>query len=392
VKPLRIGFNARCLEEPDTRGLSRYATCLLRELSRSPDLELVLFAMHAPHATHLRNIRAQVVLFRGRETVWQDTLLPANLRRERIDVFHAPADRGLPLPKPCPFVVTVHDSYERVHWRELFPTLKERAWYWKNEAVNRFRADAVLTVSDTTRRDLIAFGIAPERRVRRIHLAASDEFSPEPAAADGEVVARRGVREPYLLYVGGYDRRKNVDALVRAFDRARLRGYELVIVARRNGEYRTLEAQWVTLECHARLRCLEVPVDELPAFYRRADLFVNPSLWESFSFQIVEAMASGTPLLASDRRAIPEIAGDAAELVDPSDVDGLAARMSALIADATRRSELRRKGLARAPCFSWRQTAAATLQVYREAIESRSGRTREPREIGDYDHAGIEHR
>ena len=372
MKPLRIGFNARCLEEPHTRGLSRYATCLFRELSRSPDLELVLFAMHAPHAEHLRNIRARVVLFPGRETLWQDQLLPARLRRERIDLFHAPADRGLPLQKPCPFVVTVHDSYERAHWRALFPTLKERAWYWKNEIANRIRADVVLTVSDTAQRDLIARGIAPARRVRRIHLAASEEFRPEPSLDDGAVVARRGVREPYVLYVGGYDRRKNVDTLVRAFGQARLRGHELVIVASRNRDYRALEERWRTLECHARLRCLEVPVGELPAFYRRADLFVNPSLWESFSFQTVEAMASGTPLLTSDRQAIPEIAGGAAELVDASDVDALASRMSALLADEARRLELRRMGLARAADFSWRRTADATLQVYRDALGFRS--------------------
>jgi len=368
VKPLRIGFNARCLEEPETRGLSRYATCLLRELSRSPDLELVLFAMNAPHAAHLRNIRAQVVLFSGRESVWQDKLLPASLRKERIDLFHAPADRGLPFPKPCPFVVTVHDSYERAHWRELFPTLKQRAWYWKNETANRFRADAVLTVSDTTRRDLIALGVAPERRVRRIHLAASEEFRPEPAPGDAEIVARRGVREPYLLYVGGYDRRKNVDALVRAFDRAQVPGHELVIIASRNADYRELEPRWRALACHARLRCLEVPAGELPAFYRRADLFVNPSLWESFSFQTLEAMASGTPLLTSDRQAIPEIAGGAAELVDPGDVEAMAARMSALAADAARRRALTRMGLARAADFSWRQTADATVQAYRDAL------------------------
>ena len=373
VKPLRIGFNARCLEEPHTRGLSRYATCLLRQLSQSQDLELVLFAMNAPHAAHVRNIRARVVLFPGRETVWQEKLLPERLRKERVDLFHAPADRGLPFQKPCPFVVTVHDSYERAHWRELFPTLKQRAWYWKNEMANRLRADAVLTVSDTAKRDLIALGIAPERRTSRIHLAASEEFRPEPGADDGEVVARRGAREPYVLYVGGYDRRKNVDTLVRAFGKAQLRGHELVIIASRDRDYRALWERWRTLECHARLRCLEVPVDELPAFYRRADLFVNPSLWESFSFQTVEAMASGTPLLASDRRAIPEIAGGAAELVDASDVDALAARMSALLADGTRRLELKRQGLARAACFSWRKTAEATLQVYHEVLETRPG-------------------
>ena len=327
--------------------------------------------MDPPHAAHVRNIRARVVRFSGRETVWQDRLLPESLRKERIDLFHAPADRGLPFHKPCPFVITVHDSYERAHWRELFPTLKQRAWYWKNEMANRFCADAVLTVSDTAKRDLIALGVAPARRVRRIHLAASEEFRPEPAPDDGAVVATRGVREPYLLYVGGYDRRKNVDTLVQAFDKARLRRHELVILASRNEDYRALETRWRALECHARLRCLEVPVAELPAFYRRADLFVNPSLWESFSFQTVEAMASGTPLLASDRLAIPEIAGGAAELVDASNVESLAARMSALLADGARRLELRRMGLARAACFSWRQTAEATVQVYREALERR---------------------
>ena len=376
MPPLRIGFNARCLEEPQTRGLSRYASCLLKELSRSPDLELVLFAMNAPHPAHMQHIRARVVLFSGRETVWQDRLLPERLRVERIDLFHALADRGLPIQKPCPFVVTVHDSYERAHWRELFPTLKQRAWYWKNELANRYRADVVLTVSDTTRRDLIALGIAPERSIRRIHLAAAGEFGPEPAADDGVVVARRGVREPYVLYVGGYDRRKNVDALVRAFDAARLTRHELVIVARLDDDYRAFEARWRALGCHTRLRCLELPAAELPAFYRRADLFVNPSLWESFSFQIVEAMACGTPLLASERKAIPEIAGGAADLVDASDVECLAARMSALLADGSRRLALKNKGLARAADFSWRKTAEATLQVYREASEGRPQRRR----------------
>jgi len=173
-----------------------------------------------------------------------------------------------------------------------------------------------------------------------------------------------------------FEWRKNVDALVRAFDAARLTRHELVIVARLDDDYRAFEARWRALGCHTRLRCLELPAAELPAFYRRADLFVNPSLWESFSFQIVEAMACGTPLLASERKAIPEIAGGAADLVDASDVECLAARMSALLADGSRRLALKNKGLARAADFSWRKTAEATLQVYREAIEGRPQRRR----------------
>lgn len=371
MTPLRIGVNARCLEESDTRGLSRYASCLLRALSARPDVELVLFSMAPPAPVHLHGVRAQVVVFGGRESAWQERALPAHLARERIDVFHAPADRGLPWRRGCPQVVTVHDSYERAHWRELFGSWKQRAWYWKHELTNRHRADAILTVSDTTARDLVARGVAPAARLTRTYLAAADEFRAEPLAADAAIVAGHGVQEPYLLYVGGYDTRKNVDALVRAFDR--LDGnYQLVIVARRGGPFKDLDASWRALSCYERLRCLEVPTADLPALYRRALIFVNPSLWESFSFQTLEAMACGTPVIASNRAAIPEIAGDAAVLVDAADVDALAAAMAALATDPARRAALRERGLRRSAAFSWQATADRTVQVYREILAARS--------------------
>lgn len=367
MTPLRVGVNARCLEEPDTRGLSRYASCLLRAMSARTDIELVLFAMAPPAPVHMHGVRAEVVVFGGRETVWQERELPARLRRERIDVFHAPADRGLPWRRVCPQVVTVHDSYERAHWRQLFTSWKQRAWYWKNEVTNRVRADAVLTVSDTVARDLAARHVAPAARLTRTYLAAADEFRSAPVPADAGIVARHGVGEPYLLYVGGYDARKNVDALVRAFDR--LDGdRQLVIIARQAGAFHELAASWRALRCHPRLRCLDVPAGELPAFYRRALIFVNPSLWESFSLQTLEAMASGTPVLASNRTAIPEIAGDAAVLVDAADVDALAVAIATLAADAPQRAALRERGLRRAAAFSWQATADSTVQVYRRIL------------------------
>jgi alpha-1,3-rhamnosyl/mannosyltransferase len=343
VRPLRIGVNARCLEEADTRGLSRYASCLLR----------------------------RVVVFGGRDTEWQDRLLPARLRSERIDLFHAPADRGLPWRRPCPQVVTVHDSFERAHWRELFPTWKQRAWYWKHELTNRYRSDAVLTVSDTATRDLTARGVVPAARATRIYLAPADEFRAEPAPGDVATREAHEVREPYVLYVGGYDRRKNVDALVRAFDRLDTDRH-LVIIARKTNAFHEQAAAWRTLRCAPRLRCIEAPAADLPAFYRGATLFVNPSLWESFSFQTLEAMASGTPVIASNRMAIPEIAGDAAVLVDAADVGTLATTMAALIGDRARRESLRERGLRRAAAFSWQATADNTLQVYRRVLASRT--------------------
>jgi glycosyltransferase involved in cell wall biosynthesis len=222
-------------------------------------------------------------------------------------------------------------------------------------------------VSDTAARDLIGRHVAPAARLTRTYLAAADEFRAEPSPADAALVAGHGVREPYLLYVGGYDDRKNLDALVRAFDR--LAGdRQLVIVAQQRGNFPQMAARWRALGCRERLRCLELPAGDLPAFYRRALLFVNPSLWESFSFQTLEAMACGTPVIASNRTAIPEIAGDAAVLVDAADVDALAATMSALAGDAQRRAALRARGLQRAAEFSWPATADQTVQVYRRIV------------------------
>jgi glycosyltransferase involved in cell wall biosynthesis len=204
----------------------------------------------------------------------------------------------------------------------------------------------------------------------RTYLAPAGEFHAEPRPDDEAIAARHGVHEPYFLYVGGYDARKNVDTLVRAFDR--LEGEpRLVIVARRSGAFGDLAAAWRALRSHARVHCLEVATADLPAFYRRASLFVNPSLWESFSFQTLEAMACGTPVIASNRTAIPEIAGDAAMLVDAADAAALASAIAALAADAPRRTAMRERGLRRAAQFTWQATAEQTVQVYRRVLAAR---------------------
>jgi glycosyltransferase involved in cell wall biosynthesis len=371
---LRIGFNARALVEAQVRGLSRYTANLLKALSREDDLELFLFSDREPAAIHLEGVRSEVVVVRAmRETLWEAWALPQALRRCSIDVFHAPADRGLPLVKTCPNVVTVHDSFERMNWRTLYPDLRHRYWYWKNELSNRMQADAVITVSDTTRRALSTLGIAPERKLHRIHLAAAPEFSSEPSSTDTDTLLRHDISSPYLLYVGGYDERKNVDALVRAFEIARLPEHCLVIAARRQRGFEELFAKWKSFRCFSRLRLIEPGPSEIPSLYRRAQFFVNPSLWESFSFQLVEAMACGTPLLASDRTAIPEIAGDAAVYIDPTNIAGFAEEMEHFADDLDLRVEMRRKGFSRVLEFSWDRTAYETIKVYQE-VDGKSKR------------------
>jgi glycosyltransferase involved in cell wall biosynthesis len=121
------------------------------------------------------------------------------------------------------------------------------------------------------------------------------------------------------------------------------------------------------------MRLVDALPEELPSLYRRAEFFVNPSVWESFSFQVTEAMASGTPLLCSNRRAMPEIAGDAALFFDPYDRAELVRLLRRFAVDADLRNQLRSRGLERVKAFSWRGTAEQTVAIYRSLI-CRNGR------------------
>jgi glycosyltransferase involved in cell wall biosynthesis len=368
---MRIGFDGRVLALSQMRGWTRYTVEILRALSRIETVELVLFCQEPPYPDHLRGIDAEIVaLAAPRETIWNDWTLPRAIRRCGVEVFHAPADRGLPAWKPCPLVVTVHSAYERQRWRELYPGAKLKARYWKYELVNYLNADAVITVSRTAAEDLRRAHVARAKTIHPIYPAPSAEFGSQPSGDDEQVLARNGVKRPYVLYVGGYDRHKNVAALVEAFDRSGLAEYGLVVAADHQWEYPRLVSRWRSLSCFDRLRLIEVYPRDLPALYRGAELFVNPSLWESFSFQLVEAMASGTPILSSSRGALPEVAGGAAAFFDPTDVPGLASLLDRISCDEVLKARLRTMGAERVRDFSWERTAEATLAIYREVSRS----------------------
>lgn len=361
---MRVGIEVRPLVEPAVRGLTRYTVNLLRGLSAHPDIELVLFSREPPAPGHLRDVRADVVCgSTRRDILWYEQWLPRELRHQRIDVFHAPADRGLPLRRVCPTVVTVHGSFERAHWRTLFPSLKERLWYWKHEFATT-RADALITVSETTRRELIDCGY-PADRLHAIHLAAAPEFTPGPRPGDRDAITAAGIDRPYFLCVSGYNAWKNLDTLVQAFEQSGLADHQLVIVAERRGEYAAHLARWRARPLGDRLVTIEADDLLLGALYRSAAACVQPSRWESFGLPLVEAMACGAPLICSRAHALPEIGGDAADYFDPEQPGELAALLRRLATDPAHRQALRTAGLRRAPSFSWPATIEQTIKIYR---------------------------
>jgi len=141
-----------------------------------------------------------------------------------------------------------------------------------------------------------------------------------------------------------------------------------VLAARQGPEFAAAWAGWRALGCRERLRAIEPAPSALPALYRGATLLAHPSRWESFGLQVAEAMASGCPVVVSNRTALPEIVGTAGLLCDPDDGAALAGALARVVGDATLQAELRERGLARARAFDWHTVAVETVAVYRKAL------------------------
>jgi glycosyltransferase involved in cell wall biosynthesis len=323
VAELRVGIDVSPLELTGA-GTARYLRKLLEALEREPGLEL------RRHRFPGSSRPAKV----ARDTAWYLGALPVTSRKD--DVLHLPAHRG-PLLSAAPLVLTVHDlavfrhpetfnRWTRGYSRLVLPRLARAA-------------TRVVAVSDFTAREAVELLGVDEDRVRVIPHGVEEPFTPHGPAAGGE----------YVLAVGTLEPRKNLSRVVLAAERA---GIDVRVIGAPGWGEVDVESSGF------------VDDDELARLYRGAAALVYPSLYEGFGLPVLEAMASGTPVVTATGGATAEVADGAAVLVDPLDVDGIAAGIQEA---HRRREELRAAGLERARGFTWDVAAKATAEVYREA-------------------------
>jgi glycosyltransferase involved in cell wall biosynthesis len=309
---------------------------------------------------------------------WEQAGVVLAGRRARIDLLHSPYWSN-PLWSPWPTVVTVHDVIQLV--MPEYRALARQQVYFRLVTRALRRATAVITVSECSRRDVVRTVGIPEERVHVVENAIPEGLQPvrDPARLEA-VRARYGIGERFVLYLGANDLRKNLNRLIRAYGalpRPLRDEYQLVIAGRQWPHDHPLypDPRLVVAELGLEDRVIftgGIPEEEKAPLLSAATVFAFPSVYEGFGIPVLEALACGTPVLTANSSSLPEVTGDAALLVDPLDVDAIAAGLAALLESPERRADLSRRGLERAKLFRWDRIAERTVEVYRRVASGRA--------------------
>ncbi len=366
---MRIAIDARKLRD---YGIGTYVRNVLKELARQDRANEYVLICHPDHRGMAADLgpNFQAAPDASRPySVAEQFSVPLDLRRFKVDLLHEP-HYVLPPFVPCPAVVTIHDC---IHLRfpQYLPNklahVYARTFLW----IATHQADRIITVSEASKRDILQYFRIPPEKIEVIYNGIDERFwTPPPEEEMDRVRQRYQLTDPFILYAGNIKPHKNLVRLIAAFDRLHREGFDtlkLLIIGDEISKYATLRRAVHRHKLHKHVRFLGFVSDHtLAALYRLAAVFVFPSLYEGFGLPPLEAMASGTPVVTSNVSSMPEVAGDAALLVDPCDEEAIAGGVRRALTDETLRADLRARGLARAREFSWSRAVERVREIYAE--------------------------
>jgi glycosyltransferase involved in cell wall biosynthesis len=373
---MKIGFDARCLDEENISGVGEYAFEILKNILKiDPGNKITVFSNSFKGVGNKRLAKLQK--FPGADIrnfffpnkilnflFWYFRWPKIDSLVGGVDAFFAPNINFISTGKACPLIATFHDlSFERY---PHFFAQKSRIWhkYFVCPKKIALESQKVIAVSNSTKNDLVQIYGIPSEKIDVIHHGISLNFKPIENNDPKLELIRKKYRLPdkFILYLGNIEPRKNVLSAIKAFERliaseTQLVGYKLVLAGNISPFFRNL------LKSSKILICGYIERKDRPYFYNLATLSVYPSFFEGFGLPILESMASGTPVIASHNSSLPEIAGSAAVLVDPNRPIEISEAMRSLLLDNKLYDNLRKRGLEQANKFSWEKSAKKTLSV-----------------------------
>ena len=388
---MRVAIDGRSLSGATLRGWDRYTVGLVRGLARAGVEVVLLERKRQPlNPAHVGDLPCGVLSLDDHGGLWWEQIaLPIALSRGRFDVYHAPAEHGIPLASRCPTVLTLHSatahSYADLVGRgELPGPLRDYTGsnihpdvptpanlYWHAQVR---RASWILAPSGFAHEEIVRFLDVRPDRVTVTPLAVDDLFRREPRRADlrEATLALVGIAAPYLLYVGGYERHKNVEGLIRAFALVRRQRPDLSMLCVGSGQpparvEDAVRAAGLEPERHVVLATGHFG-PALVDLYDEAELLVTLSWRETFGLPALEAMTRGVAVVASAWGAAPEVVQNGGTLVDPRDPQSAAGAILALLEDPGRGTRAREA----AARFSWDRAAAQTIEIYERLAAERA--------------------
>ena len=376
---MNIGIEAQRIFRVHKHGMDFVALELIRQLQRlDRHNNYHIFVKEGPDRCIEESDNFFIHTFKGGYPIWEQVKLPKLAKQLNLDLLHCTSNTA-PLGGTIPLVVIIHDIiYFEFH--PLFTlgyTLYQRFGnIYRRLVVSRLikRANAIYTVSYFEHKRLTQFFGLPNNRVQVIYNGVSSHFQPnlDPNFLH-KVREKYNLPERYCLFLGNTDPKKNTRNTVVAFAqycKAAGRTHHLMVA---DSSQVTIHQYLVDAGLEEFTNQIQVIgyIDnrEMPALMNMADLFLYPSKREGFGIPILEGMATGTPVLTSNVASMPEVAGNAAYLVDPFNVNDITQGLISILSDEEIQKNLRKKGLERAKEFSWERTAKATLASYRRIVD-----------------------
>lgn len=390
---MRIGVDACCWS--NKRGFGRFTRELLTAvLTEDRENEYLFFvdshtadSLSLPSAAELVVVPTQVsptvaASASGRRSVKDIWAFSREVMKHKLDLFFFPAVYSyFPVLNRAKVVVTIHDLIADNLPHAVFPNLRLKLFWKAKQQLAVYQSDLILTVSEYSKDQIVRHFNMPNKRVQAISEGPGSVFTTLPRSEEMDQALDRCLLSPhdrFLLYVGGISPHKNLEALVDAYNQlirdANFADVKLVIV----GDYKNdaFHSSYPALKC--RIEQLQINdgviftgyvEDSVLAYlYNAASLMVLPSLEEGFGLPVVEAMACGTPVIASDRGSLPEILGDAGLTFDPSKPEIITEIMQAVLSDDSMRRNMKQKGYLRSMQFKWDVVAAKTVRIFAELV------------------------
>jgi len=360
---IKVGFNGWFLERPET-GSGQYSRKILEALAGKVEFKVL--------APKIRRSSVDKSLLNFYKVWFENVLFPLFCLREQVNVAFVPY-MGPPLFSPVPLVVTVHDLIPFLFPEYAYSPLVKLYNALVEKAVPRARF--ILADSVSTMRDVLNYLRVSKDKVKVVYPGVGGEFGPVEEKFRMEVLEKYGLKGRFFLYLGGFDRRKNIGLLLEAYKLFKEKFADeapaLVIAGKLpNRESPALInplkiALEKGIEAHVRFIGW-VTEEDKPALYSAAEAFLFPSLYEGFGFPPLEAMACGCPVLASSSSSLPEVLNDGALLLDPHNPEEWAAGMTKVLVEPALVQTLRERGLRRAREFSWETTALKVISILEE--------------------------